>query len=79
MTSPAAKETWMAGSVISQLHKGRLIQSLCVALETIFEDTTYGVIEATAVANFKMWPLKEEVEGFQPITLYIYCYSPTFV
>ena len=36
-----------------------------------FEDTTYGVIEATAVANFKMWSLKqEELEGFQPITLY---------
>ena len=68
------------GKGLSETERKRLIQSLCVALETRFEDTTYGVIEATAVANFKMWPLKEEeLEGFQPITLYSYCYSPTFV
>ena len=41
------------------------MQSLCAALETQFEDTTQGVVQATAIADFKMWPLQEaELEGF---------------
>ena len=50
---------------LSVTEREKLVHSLCTGLETWFEDTTYGVvIQATAIADFKMWSLEEaEIEG----------------
>ena len=33
-----------------------IITKLCAALDVQFEDTKHGIIHATSVANFKIWP-----------------------
>ena len=38
----------------------KLIDLLCADLNTRFEDTAQGLINLTSVANFKLWPDKEE-------------------
>ena len=45
---------------ISTNERRKLISLLCKNLETRFEDTNDGLISSTSVANFKIWPDKEE-------------------
>ena len=53
------------GRGLSPNERAKLVQSLCAALKTQFEDTTQGVVQTTAIADFKMCPLQEaELEGF---------------
>ena len=52
------------GHGLSVTEREKLVHSLYRALETQFEDTIYSVVQATATADFKMWPLEEaELEG----------------
>ena len=44
------------GYGLSPNERLKLVQSLCAALKTQFEDTTQGVVQATAIADFKMSP-----------------------
>ena len=42
----------------------KIVNSLCAALDVRFEDTKEGLISATSIANFKIWPMQEsELEG----------------
>ena len=42
-----------------------LINLLSTRLSTRFEDTSHGIIHSTSIANFKLWPEKEEaLDGF---------------
>ena len=42
-----------------------LIDLLCGRLSTQFENTSHGIIQSTSIANFKLWPEKEEaLDGF---------------
>ena len=42
----------------------KIVNNLCAALEVRFEDTKQGLIPATSIANFKIWPMQEsELEG----------------
>ena len=42
-----------------------LIDLLSTRLSTRFEDTSHGIIHSTSIANFKLWPEKEEaLDGF---------------
>ena len=42
-----------------------LVDSFCAALQTCFEDTKTSIVEATSVADFKMWPTNEnELDTF---------------
>ena len=51
---------------LSVTEREKLVHALCTALQTQFEDTTYGVVQATANADFKIWPLEEgELEGIR--------------
>ena len=46
------------------LTEKKLVHLLCEALQTRFEDATQGVVEATLVDDFKIWPLDNaELEG----------------
>ena len=36
-----------------------MVDSLCAALQTCFEDTKTSIVEATSVADFKMWTTNE--------------------
>ena len=42
------------------VERQKLITKLCENLEVCFEDTTQGLIKCTSIANFRMWPDKEE-------------------
>ena len=42
------------------MERQKLITKLCEKLEVCFEDTTQGLIKCTSIANFQMWPDKEE-------------------
>ena len=47
------------------LTEKKLVHLLCEALQTRFEDATQSVVEATSVADFKIWQLdKAELAGF---------------
>ena len=49
---------------LSVTEREKLVHSSCTILDTQFEDTIYGVVQTTAIADFKMWPLEEtELEG----------------
>ena len=41
------------GQGLSTSERTKLVQSLCAALETQFEDAIQGVVQATAIADFK--------------------------
>ena len=50
----------------ASLHtdRSKLIDLFVRNLSTRFEDTEHGLIRCTSVANFKLWPEKEEhLEG----------------
>ena len=52
------------GDGLLQSHREKLVHSLYEALQARFEDAAHGVIEATSVADLKMWPMdKSELEG----------------
>ena len=42
------------------VERQKLITKLYENLEVCFEDTTQGLIKCTSIANFRMWPDKEE-------------------
>ena len=46
------------GSGILATERNVLVEALCTALERRFDDTS--VVKATAIADFKMWPMSEE-------------------
>ena len=53
------------GNGLEEADRKKILESLCEALAVRFKDTEKGLISATAVANFKIWPLHEaELEGF---------------
>ena len=53
------------GNGLQQNDRKNIIDSLCAALQVQFEDTVQGLISATSIGNFKIWPMDEEdLEGF---------------
>ena len=65
---PAARQTFNLtggdGSLINERKK--LIEMLCKNMKVRFEDTGHQLIHSTSIANFKMWPDKEEeLEGYE--------------
>ena len=64
---PNTRQTYklIHGHGLSPNERAKPVQSLCVALKTQFEDTTQGMVQATAIADFKMWPFQEaELKGY---------------
>ena len=61
---------------LSVTEREQQVHSLCTVLETGFEDTTYGVVQATAIADFKMWPLEEA--GLEDISLQLFIVISAF-
>ena len=55
----------MGNTGLHDTNRNALIDLLCSTLSTWFEDTSHGVIHSISVANFKLWPEKEEsLNGF---------------
>ena len=53
------------GNGLEEADRKKILESLCEAMAVRFKDTEKMLISATAVANFKVWPLNEEkLEGF---------------
>ena len=51
------------GELIEERKK--LVEMLCKNMKVRFEDANHGLTKSTAVANFKMWPDKEDdLEGY---------------
>ena len=60
---------------LTESERKNIVDALCEALEVRFEDTRTGLIQATSVANFKVWPMEEnDLEGLH--TGYIRCGNP---
>lgn len=50
---------------LKQDERAKFIDTLCDALRIRFEDTQPEIIQATSIANFKVWPVEEsQLEGF---------------
>ena len=49
---------------LTEADRKKLVDALCEALEVRFEDTHAGLIQATSIANFNVWPIEEkDLEG----------------
>ena len=49
---------------MQQTDRENLVDKLCDALNVRFEDAQHGLIQATSIANFKIWPVEEaNLEG----------------
>ena len=62
---PALLSGLIGAKEVPQGERIRFINRLCDALNVRFEDTQYGSVKATSIANFNMWPIEEsELDGF---------------
>ena len=53
-----------SGNGLKENDRKNILDSLCAALEVRFQDTKEGIIPATSIANFKIWPIQEsELQG----------------
>ena len=49
------------GDGLQQAGRKKLVDKLYDALNVRFEVTQHGLIQATSIANFKIWPVEEEI------------------
>lgn len=58
----------MTGAVATTV-KAAVIDKCLASMESRFQDTDSGVLNATTITNLRKWPLpseKDEIEGFVP-------------
>lgn len=63
---PSTRNTYKltVGDGIKETDRKKILDALCQALSVRFEDTKKGLIAATSIANFKVWPIEEsDLEG----------------
>ena len=65
------------GDGIKETDRKKILDALCQALSVQFEDTKKGLIAATSIANFKVWPIEEsDLEGSHSKTIDLFwCFS----
>ena len=63
---PSTRNTYKLtmGDGIKDTDRKKILDALCQALSVRFEDTKKGLVAATSIANFKVWPIEEsDLEG----------------